>query len=672
MTLLGVAVRGIQIAAALGLIGVFTMLLVAGRSDRPTARAWEVRVLGLARWLVVAVLLSGLAGLAYQAAVATGRASALIDAEAWIALVEGSQFGTVWMVRHGFLLLLAGLILLRERELSTVDWVAWRVEGWALAAVGAGAMAWAGHAAAVEAWGVAAAITDAIHVTAAGAWMGSLLPLALLLGAASREAGADARPYAVLAARRFSTVALAAMIVLVATGLGNAWVQVGGVPALIGTRYGWLLCIKVALLIPILALAARGRNRLLPALSGEAATVGRPSMARLAGFVGWELGIAAVILVVTSWLSVTAPARHDTPFWPLSYRLSYDATADVPGAKTRVLIGSQLAVLGLVWAIAGLLVRRHTAWITAGGSAVLVAGLWVALPPLTVDAYPTTYVRPTVPYQAASITSGMRLYASHCATCHGAAGTGDGPGGAGLPRRPADLTAPHTGQHTAGDLYWWITRGIPVAGMPPFGEALSPDDRWDLINFLRTLSAAQQARSLSPLIEPGRAWLVAPDFTFAVGPSAARSLKELRGRSVLLVLFSLPESEPRLRRLAEVASELTFLGTEIVAVPMSGEVGILARLAGDPPILYPVVTDGGPDIVDAYRLLTRTLEPEGLRGVPPAPTHVEFLIDRNGYLRARWIPGVGRASWTDLVVLRNEIQILDGEAAAPPPEEHVH
>jgi putative copper resistance protein D len=85
-----------------------------------------------------------------------------------------------------------------------------------------------------------------------------------------------------------------------------------------------------------------------------------------------------------------------------------------------------------------------------------------------------------------------------------------------------------------------------------------------------------------------------------------------------------------------------------------------------------VVTDGALDIVDAYRLFTRTLEPAGLRGAPPAPAHVEFLIDRNGYLRARWIPEGGRPSWADLAILRHEIQILEGEAAAPPPEEHVH
>jgi putative copper resistance protein D len=673
MTLLGVVVRWVQLSAALGLIGIFTMLLLAGRSDRPTARAWEARVLTLMRWLVVAVLLSGVAALAYQAAVATGRAGALIEAATWIRVMEGSQFGTVWMVRHGLLLLLAGLVLLREREASTADWIAWRAEGWALAAAGAAAMAWAGHAAAVEPWGLAAALGDALHVAAAGAWLGALLPLALLLGSASRESGADARPYAVLAARRFSAVALGVMLAVVATGLWNGWMQVGSVPALVGTRYGWLLSVKVALLIPILALAVLARRRLLPALSGEAATVGRPAMAQLARFVGWELGLAALILAVTSWLSVTAPARHDAPYWPFSYRLAYDAMAEMPSVKTRFLIGSQIAVLGLVAIITGILVRQQAALITAGGVAAIAAGLWVAVPPLAVDAYPTTYVRPAVPYQAASIASGMALYAAHCATCHGASGTGDGPGGAGLPRRPADLTAPHTGQHTAGDLFWWVTHGIPIAGMPGFASALSTDDRWDVINFLRALSASQQARILSPLIEPNRPWLAAPDFTFTVGPSPSRSLKEERGRrTVLLVLFSLPESRPRLQRLAEVYGELQFLGTEIIAVPLDADPRILARLGGDPPMLYPVVTDGAADIVEAYRLFARTRAPSGLRPAPPAPSHMELLIDRQGYIRARWIPDESRQSWDDLALLRNEIQILDGEAAAAPPDEHVH
>src|SRR4030095_7887331 len=86
-------------------------------------------------------------------------------------------------------------------------------------------------------------------------------------------------------------------------------------------------------------------------------------------------------------------------------------------------------------------------------------------PPRSSDASPPTVQRTTVPYHASSISRGLEIYRSRCAACHGVAGWGDGPAGAGLPRKPADLTAAHTAQHTAGDMLWWISRGIPAAGM---------------------------------------------------------------------------------------------------------------------------------------------------------------------------------------------------------------
>ena len=46
---------------------------------------------------------------------------------------------------------------------------------------------------------------------------------------------------------------------------------------------------------------------------------------------------------------------------------------------------------------------------------------------------------------------------------------GDGPGARGLAKPPADLTARHTADHTAGDLYWWLTHGIATGPMPAFG-----------------------------------------------------------------------------------------------------------------------------------------------------------------------------------------------------------
>jgi hypothetical protein len=57
---------------------------------------------------------------------------------------------------------------------------------------------------------------------------------------------------------------------------------------------------------------------------------------------------------------------------------------------------------------------------------------------------------------------------------------------------------------------------------------------------------------------------------------------------------------------------------------------------------------------------------------PPMPRHMELLIDRAGYLRARWIPGHPGASWSEMRALVGEIQALNREAPAPPPAEHVH
>jgi putative copper resistance protein D len=672
MTLLGLALRLVQLASGIALVGVFTAALLAGRSDRPTARAWGTRVVSLGRGLLAGLAVSGVGALAHQAAVATGRPGALLEPAAWIALLGHSRYGTVWLVRHALLLLLAAIALPRLEERSTADWASWRAEAAALAAAGAAAMAWAGHAAAADPWELVAPLIDALHIVAAGAWAGALLPLAWLLGAGSREAGADARPFAVLAVRRFSAAALWVMLLIAATGIANAWVQVGSVPALLGTRYGALLLAKGAVLVAILALAARGR-RLLPALS-RAAAVGRPAMARLARSVAGEGGLALVVLAITAALAVTTPGRHDAPYWPFAHRLDWSATAGVPGVKARLVIGSQLALLGVLGAAIGALLRPRRAAVIGAGAAGAVLGLAVALPPLAVDAYPTTYVRPAVPYQASSIASGARLYAAHCAKCHGRGGTGDGPGGAGLRRPPADLTAPHTGQHTAGDLFWWITHGFPASGMPPFGNGLGPDERWDLVNFLRALSAGYQARALAPVAGPPRPWLGAPDFTYAVGPAPPRSLKDLRGRAAtLLVLFSLPESRPRLARLAEVYGELGLLGAEVIAVPLDGDPRVLSRLGGEPPVLYPVATDGGPDIVTTYMLFRRTLAPDGLRPEAPSPAHAEFLVDRQGYLRARWIPSASGKSWDDLGLLRDEIQSLAREApAAPFPDVHVH
>jgi putative copper export protein/mono/diheme cytochrome c family protein len=673
VTAAAAAVRWAHLLSTFLLVGIFGLTLLAGRATHPTPRAWEARMLAWSRRAALAALGSGVLLLGLQAAHVAGRIGAALEPSAWVGVLLSTQFGAVWLFRTGVILLLAALLFLREREDSTADWATLRVEGWLFAAGAAGALAWAGHAAAVEPSGGLALAADLLHLVAAGVWLGALAPLAALLRAAATLAGADGRPHAVLVVRRFSQLALTAMLILIATGLWNTWMQVGDLPSLIGTRYGWLLLAKLALLAPILGLAAVNRRRLLPALSGEAVAVGRPAMTRLARFVSFECLLALAIVAVVAALGVTPPGRHDAPWWPLSYRLSWEATGGLPGVRMRFLIGSQIAVVGLLALAVAMVIARSRLLAGASGLLLLAIGLGTALPPLSVDAYPTTFQRTTVPYHASSISRGLEIYRSRCAACHGVAGWGDGPAGAGLPRKPADLTAAHTAQHTAGDMFWWISRGIPAAGMPGFAGTLSDDDSWDLVNFIRALSAADGARILSPAVEPNRPRVIAPDATIVLGPMPARSLKEFRGtRSVLFVFFTLPDSMRRLDVLARSYETIQALGAEIVAVPLDGGAGVLTRLGGEPPIYFTVATDGTDEIARAYGLFRRTLSPEGMTPDPPMPSHMELLIDRAGYLRARWIPGDGGPGWASLPALVAELQQLNRETPAPPPPEHVH
>ena len=603
--------------------------------------------------LVLVAVAAGVVALAHQTAVVSGRAAAALEPAVVITVVLETRAGRIWLARLGLLVLIAAVLLLVPRATSRLDWLAVRGEVVLLAALALGLIAAAGHAAAAAPDAKTAVALDALHVLATGVWIGGLLPLGALLVAAGREHGGDARPYAVLTARRFSRVALTCLVVLVLSGVVNAVVHVGGVPALVGTTYGRLLLVKLALLLPLLLLGWLNRRRLLPRLSGEAETIGRPAMRDLARFVAFEAALALALLGVVAVMSVTPPGRHAEPTWPLSFRLTFATLDGAADLRTRVLIGSQVIVLGLVALLCAALVRGRRIALAAGALVLLAFGAGITLPPLTVDAYPTTYRRPPVTYQAASIVEGAALYQTHCVACHGRTGAGDGPARPALPRSPADLRAAHTALHTAGDLFWWITAGIPAARMPAFGGVLDEEQRWHLINFVRALAGGQASRSFgAALVGPD---VVAPDFTFAVGPTPPRALKDYRGRRIiLLVFYTLPVSRARLEELARAYDGLVLRGAEVIAVPRDAAPDAIAQLGAEPRILFPVVTDGARELVAAYDLFV-------------AEPHAELLIDRQGFLRARWTtpPHPGR--------LLADVDRLNAEpAAAPIADEHAH
>ena len=90
-----------------------------------------------------------------------------------------------------------------------------------------------------------------------------------------------------------------------------------------------------------------------------------------------------------------------------------------------------------------------------------------------------------IPSSTASLAAGEKVYAKRCLACHGKSGNGDGPDAADLGIHPAKLSDPTTRQQTDGELFWKITVGKKP--MPGYASRLSPTDRWNVINYLRTL-----------------------------------------------------------------------------------------------------------------------------------------------------------------------------------------
>lgn len=86
----------------------------------------------------------------------------------------------------------------------------------------------------------------------------------------------------------------------------------------------------------------------------------------------------------------------------------------------------------------------------------------------------------------ASILIGKKTYIQLCVTCHGDKGKGDGIAAPGLPKPPADHTSAFVQNQTDGALYWIITIGNNP--MPSYKKALSPLQRWQVINYIRTLA----------------------------------------------------------------------------------------------------------------------------------------------------------------------------------------
>ena len=199
------------------------------------------------RWCAVLALVSAWAVLMMMTAGMGGSLGAAADVHFLATAISDTQFGRVWMVRILLAIAVMGLIVkprpARDQSMLVLS-------GVLLASV-----ALTGHSAMPGGVpGILHQLADAVHLLAAGWWVGGLLALVLTARALGGEA------HHVL--ERFSGVGYGAVAAIVLTGLFKSAILVATLGGVDSTAYGWTLLLKVAL-VALMGLLALSNNFLI-------------------------------------------------------------------------------------------------------------------------------------------------------------------------------------------------------------------------------------------------------------------------------------------------------------------------------------------------------------------------------------------------------------------------
>ena len=668
--------RWIQLTANLVLFGSCVFLAIAWqkRAVLETSSSWLTRLEKSFPWLAVAVVLGLVGILATTTGEATGNTANAWDPAAWFNFVQKTQVGMINAIRVTLAILLFGSIVIILHK-ARMRW------HYVFCAVAASLPLIAGtfvsHSSADE-MSFAAIAPFALHILLAGTWFGALPAFLLIIFSSDREFDKVTRVLNVTYLEKFSAMALPVMVLLAATGLIVTDRMIEDYyHTLVSSPYGWLLILKLAILSIILAIAYRARYAWLPLLSQLDVTDSiRRSATHLKKWVRIEFMLALLLVLVAIILSNTLPAKHDIiENWPFPFRFAIDTASEESIAEELFWFGTALFLIALSVFWIGVKLRWNWKAKILAPTGLAIMALSIALPPITIEAYPETYLKPLIPLDAISISHGSHLYAEYCADCHGPQGKGNGKLAQTLSTEPTDLlTEPHTVRHTVGNFYHWIAHGLPGTAMPGFSENLDEEDIWDVVNFLHTLSRGFDARLLGTMILPNRPAVASPVFFYSVNDGSSGDLKDFRfKKNVILVFFSWPQSDQRLIQLKHFYERLTHdLNTEVLAIPLQhlteAELETIADI-----VPFPIVTEGWSEIGDTYSLYRRVRTVPDLNGPGLKPMHMEFMIDRFGYMRARWNAQFEGFGWQNYTVLAQQLGMLNEEdEIMPPPGDHAH
>ncbi len=256
--------------------------------------------------LRLAAPVAALSGLGWIAAIIANMAGGfekIADPQTLSLFFTQTQFGPVVEIRLALFVL----------ELGLAAWpMAADSRRRAMIPVGAALLidqAWLGHAA--EGSGAKGALmvgVYGVHVLAGAAWLGGLPPLLFALRETRGQGDDETRRRTVDLLLRFSVIAMPAVALIVASGLGNVGFRVGAsFRCTFMTDYGSVLCAKATLVVAMLALATYNRFRAMPRLrlgpANERQSIG------LQRSVAFELALGLCVLAAAALLGVSPPPQ---------------------------------------------------------------------------------------------------------------------------------------------------------------------------------------------------------------------------------------------------------------------------------------------------------------------------------------------------------------------------
>ena len=256
-------------------------------------------------WILLASLASGLAllavaGIGLQGAQASGLGIDAALRRSLIGDVLDTRFGHAWLLRALLAVLLVFVAVIATRR-TVRDDASLAAVACGLGALIAATPAISGHA---RAEGGVAVMSDWVHVVAASGWAGGL---AFLLIALWRVRSEERWQFTARAAPRFSALAVVSIAALLTAGVISGFFEVGSLRGLWETTFGQLLLVKVALVLPVLALGAFNNRVSVPRLRAKIASA--LERRRFLVSIAVELTLGVVIVGVTAALVAEPPAR---------------------------------------------------------------------------------------------------------------------------------------------------------------------------------------------------------------------------------------------------------------------------------------------------------------------------------------------------------------------------